>query len=342
MAQDQSASSQELTDEQYSLLFGPKASRLRYDDLVASWCQLWTAIKWSDSVFSYMDNAFPLLQFQSLVVMSNGGKAGDKYEMKPPPAQCKNWKALWEKYASGPSKESVYIFWPLELLRECAYSECWTSNFARAEKGDKPQVRYATEKLYVSRVVSLFRTGSHVFYKSEALEASHLCHNPNCVNPFHLVMEPGLINKSRLSCRIFNEERGYLCPHNPPCPRYVDNDAEPAVNRSCCTASKHPDYNSVDGKLSCFFPPGAHNWTFGRLFTSDECRTLMNTNGLATTIANIRRKYATAAKQAKEARMAEKTSSTDNSPNTKKQKRLDESRSLSDFFSVAKKPKGDL
>lgn len=57
------------------------------------------------------------------------------------------------------------------------------------------------------------------------LQASHRCHNGNCVEPTHLRWETAKANESREKCRncshlvLQNGDVHVICPHNPPCLR---------------------------------------------------------------------------------------------------------------------------
>lgn len=92
------------------------------------------------------------------------------------------------------------------------------SGFVRNKGGDGDPGRSNFQvKVTVSkgRVV---RAGSLVFpfrveYGEEEGTASHLCHNPLCHNPCHLVFEPLSLNKARAGCPGPNGG----CLHNPVC-----------------------------------------------------------------------------------------------------------------------------
>lgn len=49
----------------------------------------------------------------------------------------------------------------------------------------------------VHRVALMCHTHSII---PSTLDISHLCHNPLCINPLHLVAEPHHINNNRISC----------------------------------------------------------------------------------------------------------------------------------------------
>ncbi|KAL8278697.1 hypothetical protein RQP46_008989 [Phenoliferia psychrophenolica] len=48
--------------------------------------------------------------------------------------------------------------------------------------------------------------------RKEVHELSHLCHNPKCVRPIHLALEPRSINRRRNECKGYHPP-GYACPH---------------------------------------------------------------------------------------------------------------------------------
>jgi hypothetical protein len=77
------------------------------------------------------------------------------------------------------------------------------------------QLRIRKSKFYVHILAALYRAKRPIL---QGEEASHLCNNDKCVNPDHLVLEDGLVNKSRLCCKLFGQKQGYLCPHQPTCP----------------------------------------------------------------------------------------------------------------------------
>ena len=56
----------------------------------------------------------------------------------------------------------------------------------------------------------------------EETHVSHLCHNPKCCNPRHLVAESPLVNNDRKGCSgiiiLTGDGEGVTdCIHNPPC-----------------------------------------------------------------------------------------------------------------------------
>jgi hypothetical protein len=95
---------------------------------------------------------------------------------------------------------------------------CIVTDYAPAANG-RPQTRFSGVKYYASITLALrkkrLEDGAYNITNGE--EASHLCHYPPCVNPDHLVLEGGDINKTRACCQLFGAHPNYRCPHNPTC-----------------------------------------------------------------------------------------------------------------------------
>lgn len=90
---------------------------------------------------------------------------------------------------------------------------CITTTYADAGKG-YVQVRFSGKKYYL-HIVAAMKQANRA--PSTGDEASHLCHNTSCVNPQHLTLENGFVNKSRLCCQLYGKTPKYLCPHTPVC-----------------------------------------------------------------------------------------------------------------------------
>jgi hypothetical protein len=59
-------------------------------------------------------------------------------------------------------------------------------------------------------------------------QISHLCHNPKCVIPSHVVLESPVENNRRKNCLVWVncphdgcEEKVFVCTHSPPCIKYA-------------------------------------------------------------------------------------------------------------------------
>ena len=91
---------------------------------------------------------------------------------------------------------------------------CLTTNFARGKDKDYQQVRFKLKKYYC-HIIACMKNSKRA--PSAGEEASHICHNPTCVEPTHLVFEDGDVNKSRGCCKLYGDLHGYKCPHNPVC-----------------------------------------------------------------------------------------------------------------------------
>lgn len=77
------------------------------------------------------------------------------------------------------------------------------------------QVRFKRVKYYCHILATMIQLNRAPAAEEEA---SHLCSNGKCVNPAHMTFEDGLLNKSRICCRLFlGKHPNYICPHNPYC-----------------------------------------------------------------------------------------------------------------------------
>lgn len=105
---------------------------------------------------------------------------------------------------------------------------CLGVDLAAAKEKGYTQVRIKGVKYHVHKLAAMLSTQQ----APNGREASHLCHNPACVNPDHLVFEDGEVNKSRGCCLLYGRVVGYKCPHNPTCwgceavPEVMVDDAE--------------------------------------------------------------------------------------------------------------------
>jgi hypothetical protein len=101
--------------------------------------------------------------------------------------------------------------------------ECWL--LEPGMKGVSRNKKYAnTFKLRVGTSTRLAHRVVYEYYNyfeiDKALDVSHLCHNENCVNPFHLVQESHHDNMKRQRCLGWILNDGKLikvCNHDPPC-----------------------------------------------------------------------------------------------------------------------------
>lgn len=91
---------------------------------------------------------------------------------------------------------------------------CVNAVFAPAKVKGYSQKRVAGTKYYVHIMAAMSKWKRA---PGQDDEASHLCHNPACVNPDHLVFESGEVNKTRGCCKMFGQLPGYRCPHIPVC-----------------------------------------------------------------------------------------------------------------------------
>jgi len=98
-------------------------------------------------------------------------------------------------------------------------SLCWKSKLKPNGRGHV-QIKMKGIKYLGHRIMACAREKPYVYVeysKDIKNDASHLCWNNWCINPYHIWIENTLINQSRDCCKIFYEENGYMCPHSPPC-----------------------------------------------------------------------------------------------------------------------------
>lgn len=110
-----------------------------------------------------------------------------------------------------PDMDSV---WAQIMAHAVPEGDCMLSTYSSVKRTGYSQVRYNGRKYYVHVVAAMRRAGRAPRPDDEA---SHLCNNPRCVRPEHLVLESGPINKSRQCCKLYGSEKGYKCPHSPTC-----------------------------------------------------------------------------------------------------------------------------
>jgi len=107
----------------------------------------------------------------------------------------------------------------LLLLSSDDPSRCVTTDLVGTRSNNGyPQIRINNVKYKVHRAIALRRYYSqNNCLPNSGLEASHLCSNSSCVREFHLIIEDGDVNKSRICCRLYNHTPNYFCPHSPVC-----------------------------------------------------------------------------------------------------------------------------
>lgn len=95
---------------------------------------------------------------------------------------------------------------------------CIETNY-KSTKG-RPQVSHKGDhSYYVSIVLCLrkYRLQDPSYNIPHKFECSHLCNNKKCINADWLLFELGDINRSRATCFMFRNIRGYRCPHETLC-----------------------------------------------------------------------------------------------------------------------------
>lgn len=76
------------------------------------------------------------------------------------------------------------------------------------------------------------------------LQCSHLCHNPACSDPRHVVIETAKENNGRKGCLVFvacpHHEKHFVpvCEHRPPCIKAVGGLTEAKLKRRLCPYKK--------------------------------------------------------------------------------------------------------
>jgi len=135
---------------------------------------------------------------------------------------------LWELALSNPIRRVLCI-------NSYCQAECWLwTSHKKSGKGGSHDSRippFTSEhgygvisrgkgrgKIKVIQLACYSKFGKVVLYGENA---SHLCHNPACINPDHLVIESAHKNNIRVGCPCWshstNGEKQSICPHAPQC-----------------------------------------------------------------------------------------------------------------------------
>ncbi|KAK1457671.1 hypothetical protein CMEL01_15654 [Colletotrichum melonis] len=114
---------------------------------------------------------------------------------------------------------------------QVSFPEIWTKSNAKAKKGLTGR---KASRAYLLHIVAY----AQLHKRNPNDHVSHLCDNPACFNPTHLVDETASNNNSRKGCPgpIYCSDHGCLivnlCNHNPPCIRPPRQDVQ------CCLSHK--------------------------------------------------------------------------------------------------------
>jgi len=121
-----------------------------------------------------------------------------------------------KKLPSSLSKEEIHqILKQINNPMEHIYDGCITTIYKPTKEKGYVQIKIDGKKYYLHVLAAIIRLGRH---PNNDEEGSHLCHNPACCNFFHMWLEHGDINKSRLCCFLYlGKHESYVCPHDPPC-----------------------------------------------------------------------------------------------------------------------------
>lgn len=151
------------------------------------------------------------------------------------------WKATftqvqetWEEML----KQDIRHFRWGELEEECCWEVQLASNNGRPTKELKRVKTRRTQAELVAKVplksqpriraycthIALRASQKFPLPRQHKTDASHLCHNPVCVRPSHLVVETRRENHMRKNCIIKIQcyscnAVAHTCPHHPPCIR---------------------------------------------------------------------------------------------------------------------------
>lgn len=125
------------------------------------------------------------------------------------------WKAIQEEY------RQIYQFDTETDDFGCVYFKQGTTQIARSYGQNRPQFRYignqGKEKNLIATRCSLVNSFEDAMTMlTSNLEASHTCHEKQCVNAQHIVMEASTTNRERNQCGPVGNGMCVL-NHNPPC-----------------------------------------------------------------------------------------------------------------------------
>lgn len=109
----------------------------------------------------------------------------------------------------------------LHVVQHTTGFDCWITDYAPCGRSPRRQISFKAENYACSLVMGLYQqrvvNGDRDYDITVGHEASHRCHNCECVNPSHLTFEEGDYNRTRACCDMFGKEPGYFCPHFPHC-----------------------------------------------------------------------------------------------------------------------------
>lgn len=162
-------------------------------------------------------------------------KKGSKGKSRKPrkPKRPKRTREEMEAFKAKCQQDPTLARNILRKLKHYTKQWCKSSPLVPTKDNGSPQVSYGGyNKFALLSDLVLWSQGIDTSDKGDELnlQASHLCDNPTCMDPEHIIVETAIQNNSRKNCgfiqRCGHDGCGklvYCCRHEPRCISYVQN-----------------------------------------------------------------------------------------------------------------------
>ncbi len=131
-------------------------------------------------------------------------------------------EAARNEFKSNPAKAQEF----LSDLRVEPKGFCLDCQLAPSKENGYIQLSYGgANKFCVLGEMVGWASGIHLLGSTDQI--SHLCHNPKCIVPAHVVVESVKDNNSRKGCKVWVDcphcpLKIFICEHNPACIKFAE------------------------------------------------------------------------------------------------------------------------